>query len=392
MGQRSSEHGRWEEADAVALTGQLLSGLGQYAVAFMDLEGRIRGWNEACHSITGFSADDVRGRSASVLFTPDDVARDLHTHELNTARRMGFAEDERWHMRKEGSRFWASGKTILLLAGGQPHGFAKIFRDATHLKLRMDWLENEARALRRERGDRDVFLATIAHELRNPLQPMTLATRLLADPSEPSRQEQAVRILQRQLGFIERLVEDLIDMTRVGQGRMNVDYQTVQLQHLLQEGIESLRDAATARDIALASVLPEVPIDVEVDPGRLHQVLINLLNNAVKFTPAGGKVTVLANADESHFTVKVQDTGRGIAPALQTTIFEMFTQAEPADTRRGQGLGIGLALVKQIVSLHHGSVEVRSEGAGKGSEFLVRIPLAKPPGSGGSAGDAQDIS
>lgn len=381
MEQGSSEHGQWDNADGTALTAQLLAGLGQYAVVFLDLEGRIRGWNEACHFITGFTASDVLGRPVSLLFTPEDIARGLDTHELNTARRLGLAEDERWHLRKAGSRFWASGKTMLLVNEGRPHGFAKIFRDATHLKLRMDWLENEGRSLRRERGDREVFLATIAHELRNPLQPMNTATQLLTHPSGQARQDQAVRIIQRQLGFIERLVEDLIDMTRVSQGKMNMAYRTVQLQRLLQEGIESLRDAAATRNIALTSVLPDVPIDVEVDPGRLHQVIVNLLNNAVKFTPADGKVTVLANADESHFMVKVQDTGQGIAPALQSSIFEMFTQAEPADTRRGQGLGIGLALVKQIVSLHHGSVEVRSEGVGKGSEFLVRIPLTRPGGS-----------
>ena len=373
-----SRHGAWQDADARALLGQLMGSLRRYGVVFIDLDGRVQGWSEGCHAITGFAADDVIRHSSAVLFTPEDVARELHVHELNSARLLGHSEDERWHMRKDGSRFWASGITLLLGTTERPQGFAKMFRDATHLRLRMDALENEVRQVRKDRSDRDVFLATIAHELRNPLQPMSVATRLLAQACDQPRHGQAIKILDRQLGFIERLVEDLLDMTRLGQGRMAIDVRRVELQRLLQDAVDSRGEAARAKDIALACILPPVPIAVEVDPARLDQVVVNLLNNAIKFTPDGGDVTVLANVDQTHFTVRVQDTGQGISAELQPRLFTMFTQADPLHTGRGQGLGIGLALVKQLVSLHHGSVEVRSEGTGRGSEFLVRIPLEQP--------------
>ncbi|SFD63868.1 PAS domain-containing sensor histidine kinase [Paracidovorax konjaci] len=386
MAQHRAEHGTWHEEDAAALNLLFMEKVRQYAVVFMDPEGCITGWTEGCHAITGFTAQEVIGKSITVLFTPEDVERGLHMHELNTARLLGAAEDERWHVRKDGSRFWGSGMTFPLVPGPQPRGFAKLFRDATHLRLRMDALESEVRQLTQDRHDRNVFLATIAHELRNPLQPMSIATALLSHPSQQARHEQALKIIHRQLGFIERLVEDLIDMTRITQGRMAIVYGRVELQALVQEAVDSMRHAAMVKDINLRCVLPPVPVRVEADAGRLTQVLMNLLNNAVKFTPKGGEVSVSVNVDQTHFIVKVQDTGQGIGPELQPKIFDMFTQAEPSGTARGQGLGIGLALVKQIVSLHRGTVEVKSEGIGKGSEFFVRIPLEEPEPAGEHSG------
>jgi two-component system CheB/CheR fusion protein len=378
MDQGKTQHGAWHIDDATDLSNMLMAGMQQYGVLYIGLDGNVRGWSEGAHAISGFSAADVLGKPAAILFTPEDVARQLHTHELNSAALLGAVEDERWHMRRDGSRFWASGVTMRLGAAGRHSGYAKLFRDATHLRLRMDALDNEARQMREQRANKDVFLATIAHELRNPLQPMTVATRLLAAPYDQERHEQAVKTLQRQLGFMERLVEDLIDMTRVGQGMLRLEYRAIELQALLRQAADSCNEAAAMKKVALSCVLPEVPIQVEVDPARMTQVVVNLLNNAIKFTPAGGHVTMLGNVDHSHFIVKVQDTGIGIAPHIQPLIFEMFTQAEPFDTQRGDGLGIGLALVRQIVSLHRGTVEVRSEGVGKGSEFFVRIPVAKP--------------
>lgn len=372
----------WRDADGDALLRKLMADGCPYGAAFMDLDGRITGWSRGASALTGHAADEVMGSDFALLFTPEDAARKLPEHELNTVKALGVAEDERWHLRKDGSRFWASGMTFLLNAnanaGGESYGCVKLFRDATPLRLKMDWLENELQRMRKERNDRDAFLATIAHELRNPLQPMHLATQLLTHPSEETRHEQALKILARQLGFLERLVEDLVDLVRMGRSQLRVDYAKVELQRLVQDAVDSCREQAAAKAVALTCVMPPVPIPVEVDPARITQVIVNLVNNAIKFTPSGGKVAVWASADEAQLIVKVQDNGCGIAPRLQPKIFDMFTQADGADTHRGQGLGIGLALVKEIVSLHRGTVEVRSEGLGRGSEFFIRLPLARP--------------
>jgi two-component system CheB/CheR fusion protein len=378
MAQHRQGHAAWAEEDAQALL-QLFPGqLTQYAVVFIDTTGLITGWNEGAYVLTGFTAQEVLGKSLALLFTPEDRAHELHLHELNSARLLGAAEDERWHMRKDGSRLWASGMMMPLGDAAAPRGFAKLFRDATHLRLRLDALEDEVRKLKKEQQDKNLFLATIAHELRNPLQPLTTATALLSQPTDPVLRERATKILQRQIRLMEHLVEDLIDMTRVTHGTMRIAYESVLLQPLLEEALESCRAAAERKQIALVCVLPPVPVQVQVDPARITQVVTNLLNNAVKFTPPGGHVALQANLDEACFIVKIKDSGKGIGPALQPRIFDMFTQAEGAESGRGKGLGIGLALVKEIVSLHGGSVEVKSEGADQGSEFFVRVPLAKP--------------
>lgn len=386
-----TEHGVCRTADLEAFAAQLLGRVPQYCVCFADADGRITGWSEGCFAITGFAADDVLGDSTAILFTPEDVAREMHAHELRSAGVLGVSEDERWHMRKDGSRFWASGVTLPLTGGADPGGFAKLFRDASHLRQRMDSMEGEARLLRRERSDRSALVATIAHELRNPLQPMAMAAQLLASPSEQPLHAQAAQVIERHVGRMGRLVEDLIDMARVAEGRMRIVYGTVELQSLLREASEAAHPAAVRQDLTLVTVLPPVPVMVEVDAERIHQVLANLLDNAIKYTPRGGRVTLFATVDDVHCIVKVQDTGVGIGAELQPRIFDMFTRACDADTRRGQGMGIGLALVKEIVSLHQGSVEVRSEGTGTGSEFFVRLPLRRPSGihrpqADGSAG------
>lgn len=214
-----SAHGAWLKTDVDLVLNLLTVGDSQYGIVFLDPEGAITGWTEGAHVVTGFTADEVVGQDFGILFVPEDVARGQHAHELNASRALGAAEDERWHMRKDGSRFWASGLTLPLYDSETLHGFVKLFRDATHLQLRTLRLENEVQRLQGERRDHDLFLATIAHELRNPLHPMRLATRLLTPPSEPTRQEQAVKILSRQLALMDQLVEDLIDMTRAGQGK-----------------------------------------------------------------------------------------------------------------------------------------------------------------------------
>jgi PAS domain S-box-containing protein len=376
------EYRSWSPEDAAAFAELVLRHSKPYGVVLMSEDGRIRGWNRGAAHITGFEEADAVGEPFRFLFTPEDRERKLDEHELASAQLTGCAEDERWHLRKDGSSFWSSGMT-LRLAGGHGHaaGFVKIFRDATHLRTRMRYLENFQQEQREHESHRDIFVATIAHEMRNPLAPMKTALSLLmhSDTSE-ARNRNALKIMDRQLGFLERLVEDLIDLTRVKRGQFRIDCTTVVLQDLLTDAMESCRGEAERRGVALKSVFPSVPIEVDADPGRLHQVVSNLLNNGIKFTPARGTVWLSATADQTHFLIVVRDNGVGITGDLLPQIFDVFTQATGADTQRGSGLGIGLSLVKEIVSLHHGTVEVRSEGEGRGAEFTVRIPLRSSPG------------
>lgn len=373
----------WTPEQASAFTRLMLESTRQYGVLFYDLERRITGWNGGAHFITGWAAAEVLGKSTATLFVPEDRARRLHEHEAATTLVVGVSEDERWHLRKDGSRFWSSGLSMLLCdEAGQPSGCVKVFRDATHLRARMKYLENSLQESHQRQGEKNVFLGTIAHELRNPLAPLKTALQLMQGlPAENARYLHPMRIMERQLGFLERLVEDLVDLTRVESGKMRMAYQTLPLQHALQEAIDSCTMAAETKAMQLYCLMPPVPIDIEVDPPRLHQVVVNLLNNAIKYTAEGGCIWLTANVDQTHFVCYVKDNGKGISPELLPKIFDVFTQADDARAERGAGLGIGLAVVREIVSLHQGTVEVRSEGPGKGSEFIVRIPLRRPRGS-----------
>jgi PAS domain S-box-containing protein len=375
----------WNDEDARALSELMLSGSRQLGVVVYDTDGRITGWNRGAYYITGFADRDVMGQPLAILFVPEDRALRLDEHESNTARTVGVAEDERWHLRKDGSRFWSTGMSVPIRRhGAQVTGFVKVFRDSTHLRTRMHYLENLVRECEVRQVERDRFIGTIAHELRNPLAPLRNAIHVMETLRElPDRQAHAVRIMQRQLDHLERLVEDLVDLTRVHAGKMSVAYQTVTLQEVLAEALDNCREQAERKGVALDSVFPSVPIDAELDPQRMLQVVVNLLNNAIKFTPAGGKVWLTCTTDQTHFMVQVKDNGAGISAQLLPRIFDAFTQAG-SDSHRGAGLGLGLAVVKEIVSLHRGTVEVRSEGAAKGSEFMVRIPLRAAFGPGRS--------
>lgn len=368
----------WNDEDARALSEVLLDCGRLVGVIFLDVRGCITGWSEGCHFMLGFEAHEVLGQPVSLIFTPEDRERRLDAHELRAARKLGAAEDERWHVRKDGSRFWASGVTLPLLGDVGLRGYIKMFKDASHLGARMKALENEVRQAAAAAARQGSFLASVAHELRNPLGTLKTVAELLGRPEADGQRTQLMQITHRQLGLLERLVEDLVDLARADAGKLTLTYRTVDLQQLLAQALQSCRARAEAQGVGLGMLLPEVPIGVVVDADRVHQVVVNLLNNAIKFTPPDGSVVMLANVDATHFVVQVRDTGVGIGPDLLPRIFDMFTQADGAGSQRGTGLGVGLALVKQIVSLHQGTVEVRSEGPGKGSEFMVRIPLLPP--------------
>lgn len=380
-----TDPGTWNAADEQALARLLLRESRAYGVVFIDDDGRIRGWNRGAGHITGFTAADVIGQPAAMLFTPEDRARSLDEQELRIAAELGAAEDERWHVRKDGGRVWTSGVTMALRdAGGTgtSPGFIKVFRDTSHLRGRMKSLENQVQELEARQERHGYFIGSIAHELRNPLGPLRNALQVLQRRTQGLDEfEHPLRMMERQLGFLERLVEDLVDLTRAQAGKLRLSCTSVVLQQLVTEAMDAAAQQPGAGAARLQAVLPDVPLQVEVDAERMLQVLGNLLNNAIKFTPAGGRIWVTVTADQTHFLVRVSDTGKGIHPDLLARVFDAFTQAEESPTRRGDGVGLGLAVVKDIVALHQGTVEVRSEGEGKGSEFIVRIPLRQPDGS-----------
>jgi signal transduction histidine kinase/CheY-like chemotaxis protein len=247
-------------------------------------------------------------------------------------------------------------------------------------------LVREAEDLKTNDRRKDEFLALLGHELRNPLGAMANAWELtqLLPPSDPDYQ-QAAGVLQRQLRQMERLVDDLLDISRITRGVIDLRREETDLVAMVRDAADAIRPMAERRRHQLELQAPPTKLLISADPSRLQQILTNLLANAIKYTPPGGKIVFAAEAQGAEAVVRVQDNGIGILPDLLPHIFDMFMRAELAARHSDSGLGLGLTLVRNLVSLHGGAIEAFSDGAGKGSRFIVRFPLAeraqdpKPP-------------
>jgi PAS domain S-box-containing protein len=232
-------------------------------------------------------------------------------------------------------------------------------------------------ALRAADRSKDEFLATLAHELRNPLAPLRNATYLLRRhaPANPETRS-AVDVIERQLSHMTRLIDDLLDVSRITRNKLDLKIERVTVADVMRLAIETSRPVLESSRTELTVTTPPGTIELDADPTRLAQALANLLNNAAKFTEPGGKITMVAERQGSDAVIAVRDTGIGIPADMLSRIFDMFTQVDRSLERTQGGLGIGLTLVKRLVELHGGSVEARSAGTARGSEFTVRLPIA----------------
>jgi signal transduction histidine kinase/DNA-binding response OmpR family regulator len=223
---------------------------------------------------------------------------------------------------------------------------------------------------------KDEFLATLAHELRNPLAPIRIAAQLLQAPAASTGDTRWAReVIERQVRHLARLVEDLMEVSRVASGKIALRRERVDLAQVVRSAVETSRPLIESSSHRLSVDLPRDPVILDADPLRLSQILSNLLNNAAKFTPAEGRIRLVAEARGRNLKLSVKDSGVGIPGGMQDAIFEMFTQVDRTGEGGPVGLGIGLTLVRSFVQLHGGSVEARSEGPGRGSEFLVTLPI-----------------
>jgi signal transduction histidine kinase/ActR/RegA family two-component response regulator len=227
--------------------------------------------------------------------------------------------------------------------------------------------------------ERDRFLAVLGHELRNPLGAILLASQMKA--ADGTLEGEYVELIERQSRHLTRLVNDLLDLSRVAAGKIVLKPQLLELRDVVRQTVAVCEPSAKRQGIELRLVLPEEPVMVNADPVRLDQIVANILTNAIKYTPEGGHVTLVVERMEGDAQVRVTDDGVGIAPERIGGIFELFAQAENAIGRAQGGMGIGLALVRNLVHLHQGSVEAKSDGVGKGSEFVVRLPLVADGGA-----------
>jgi PAS domain S-box-containing protein len=490
------------EAELRAVEGRLqlmVESATDFAIFSTDPGGLVTYWNAGAERLFGWAEADILGTPCDVLFTPEDRAAGQPERERREAAGTGRAEDERWHVRKDGTRFWASG-VVTPLRDGPLGGFAKVARDLTARKLAEDAVrasearlraildatpecikvlapdgalldinpsglrmvgaddpssvvgrsiyrvitpeyreafrefnervcrgesgilefdilgaggsrrhmetsavplddggrvvqlavsrdvtarklaELEARrlleALREGDKRKDEFLATLAHELRNPLAPIRNALALLRQAGDRKDvAEKAVGVMDRQVGHMVRLIDDLLDVSRVSQGKITLRRQKADLRDAVRQAVETSGPAVERGRHSLSVSMPDAPVWVDADPTRVAQAVSNVLNNAAKYTPPGGRIGVSTGVEGEQAVVRVSDSGVGIPPDMLPRVFDLFTQVDRSLHRSQGGLGIGLSLVRSLVELHGGSVEAHSEGVGKGSEFVLRLPL-----------------
>ncbi len=522
---------------------QIINSATDFGIISADLQGKLTSWNEGARRIFGWSEEEMIGQPVHRFFTPEDVASNRPEAEMQCALRDGYATDERWHIRKGGQRFWASGQmTPLKNDAGDAIGFVKILRDGTewkraerdlqflaqasaelgglvdpkstldklaHLAVQFfaDWcvvdllqddgtllrlsaahIDPEKRKLAKHltsrfppdpnaphgawnilrigRGElvseisepelrasfrdpeylaavqelgfksyigaplsahgkvfgvvtfisadsgriygpadlalaedlarraavavenanlylalqqsdygKDIFLATLSHELRNPLAAISNGLSIIKLAGDDKiRVEQSTRIIERQVGQLTRLVDDLMDVSRIATGKIELRMERANLASILSTAIETSRPHIERGKHKLSVTLPGSPTDLIADPVRLAQVFSNLLNNAAKYTNPGGRIEVMLECRPTEFVVRVKDDGIGISSEMLTRIFSIFAQvAHPLERSQG-GLGIGLSLVDGLVKMHGGRVEAFSGGPNQGSEFVVHLP------------------
>lgn len=349
-----------------------------HAIVLLDLDGCVADWNAASERLLGHKAEQIVGRSLEEFY-PDEGRTNCEPQiELETARTLGRAEADGWLVRSNGTRFWASSVTSGLMKDGELCGFVKIIRDTTERKRLLESLQERAEQLAEADRRKDEFLAMLSHELRNPLGAILNATYILDRAEPPPETISSARdVIVRQANQMARLLDDLLDVSRVTQSKIELKREVLDLRSTIQPAVEAVQSQFDDCDIVFTLDLTHEPLHVVGDPTRLQQIQVNLLNNASKYTPAGESVCMSVCREADEAVLRVRDTGTGISPEMLDRVFDMFVQSDETLDRSQGGMGVGLTLVKSLVEIHGGTVNANSEGVGRGSEFVVRLPLVE---------------
>ncbi|MCE3284293.1 MAG: tmoS, partial [Steroidobacteraceae bacterium] len=350
-----------------------------------DSNGTIDYYNGRAVQYQGIGPGATSGVDWRPILHPDDVEATAMAWERSTSLGLPYACEHRLLM-ADGSYRWHLSRAEPVRSG-ESDGREKVrwfgtATDVDELRAAREALRDNEERLRDADRRKDEFIAMLAHELRNPLAPIRTGLQVIQRAPERVREVGRLgEIMERQVTHMVRLIDDLLDVSRITSGKLVLQRQPSTLQEIVAGAVDANRSAVAAAGLELAVHVPEQPLLLDVDPTRFLQVVSNLLNNASKFTPAGGRIVlssfVEGEGDAAQLVLCVADTGIGIRPDMLQRVFEMFMQAEPALPRSNSGLGIGLALARQLMEMHGGTLEAHSEGPGRGSTFTLRLPLGR---------------
>jgi PAS domain S-box-containing protein len=364
----------------------LVENIKDYAIFMVDTVGRVASWNSGAQHMLGYSAEEIVGEPAARFFVAEGRGDATFEREMKEAQAMGRTTSTGWRARRNGEHFYVEGVLSAVHDDeGRLLGYAKLMKDVTdkrRIEGEREYLLQSERAARgeAERTSRmkDEFLATLGHELRTPLNAILGWSQVLRrlDNGGATELGEGLKIIERNARAQAQIIEDLLDMSSIISGKVRLEMGRVALGTVLEAAVNAVRPPAENKGITLDLSIEAGAGAVRGDQNRLQQVFWNLLTNAVKFTPKGGRVEIRQTRKNSHFRVSVSDNGEGIDTAFLPYVFERFRQADASTSRRHGGLGLGLSIAKQLVELHGGTVSASSEGSGRGSTFTVELPAA----------------
>ncbi|MDP9122541.1 MAG: ATP-binding protein [Acidobacteriota bacterium] len=349
------------------------------AVIVIDTNGRITYLNRAAEALAGKDAETARNRPLDEILPllRSDSRRPYTAASLLAEGCAGASRQRVLFMALDGTAHPLDCTCGQVAGSRGPQGAVLVLADAREQAHTERELERHAEELATADRRKDQFLAMMAHELRNPLAPIRNAVELMRQVDPPDTSWSASRdMVERQVKHLARLVDDLLDVSRITRGNIRLRKEEVDLAVGVLRAVDAARPLIAARGHELVLDLPSRPLLVEVDPTRLEQVVANLLDNAAKYTMPGGRIWLTLEAAGGEAVLSIRDTGVGVPPDVLDRVFEPFVQSDGSLDRSEGGLGLGLTLVRSLVEMHGGNVEAHSSGLGQGSEFIVRLPLS----------------
>jgi len=364
-----------------------------YAIITLDEQGVITSWNTGAELIFGYNKTEAEGAYYDFIFSAEDRASGVPENELQSVRTHGRSEDERWHLRKDGSRFFCSGE-VTLLNGDTLQGYVKIARDLTGHKRQHEAQSQELAETRNTNYLKDEFFAVMSHELKHPLNLIQLNAELLRRlpiTKSVAPAAKAVNTICDAVTSQARIIDDLLDVARFRTGKLKLQPVAVDLTNVLRDIYTVVLNEK--HDVTVELLVPSDALFVQADPTRLEQIIWNLVNNALKFTPPQGRVQLIASQAGAMARLDIKDNGAGIAADNLDHVFDLFGQAEKQHaTHNREGLGIGLSLVRQLTEAQRGTVDVSSAGLGTGCTFTVYLPLTRTGQDAEAPSQVEEVS